>query len=223
MSARKRRRTKQSSNQQKEPAVKRRQWLEWCAALIIGIIGSISAWYLIANFMEPMDRDTFSYYYVLNTIPVSLSGNTVHSANELTNMFSIVVKPDNALNINNIKISGVGKMDGYSMYCSDNDINQSISQKLRMKYNADVGTVTFTGIPTIPGKSNLIVNILGRIDNKKVLPIIVLANNKMLWPVESKLVSESQLFLAKNWRFIFIINLLCILSIYYSLKLRLAK
>jgi hypothetical protein len=205
----------------KMDSVGKKAWLDWGKAVIIGIIGSVAAYYLVEYFMEPMKSDTFSYYYVLNTIPVTAKKDSESSVNELNDMFSVVVKPDKPLNINHIKIHNIAKMVESSLYCSENDINKVIAAKVKMLYNSELGILTVSDIPTIPAKSKLIINVLGVIDSDQSNPVIVLEDNKMIWPIEAKLVTETRLFLARYWQLVLTINLLCILSVYYFLKTRL--
>ncbi len=202
----------------KKNKVGRNEWLKWVKAMLIGVIASLMASYLVKYFLEPINSDTFAYYYVLHTIPVNSKNTPETSVNELKDMFSVVIKPDKNLNINHIKIHNVDEVQETSIYYSENDINQNITSKEKKIYNERVGTFTVSNFHTIKAKSTLILNIIGVFDGNKCNPTIVLENNKKLWPIESKLVSQSHLFLSRYWQLVVTLNIMCIISIYYFLR-----
>ena len=209
-----------SINNSKKQKNLRNPWLVWGKLILIGIIGGIGAFYLIEYLIEPMKREVFAYYYVLNTIPIEKVRAEINTSNELRDMFSIVIKPDHPLNIQEIKIHHISEFNSFKVYCSENDINKDLTQKIKETFNSKVGTLRFNNIPTLPEQSKFIINVIGVVDSEKCNPVIVKENNQIIWPVESKLVAESYLFLARYWQIVLTLNILCILSIYYFIKIR---
>ncbi|MCG6551534.1 MAG: hypothetical protein L7F77_04340 [Candidatus Magnetominusculus sp. LBB02] len=199
---------------------KKQPWIT-LGTILLGILINILTIILVEYIIEPAKSDILSYYYILDNVPVTLARNPEIKGNELNSMFSIVVKSNKLLNINHVRIHSIAKIIGTTLYCSVNDINRGINDKVKMRYNSDEGILTISDIPTIPADSRFIVNILGVLDMDKCNPVIVLENNKFIWPIESFLVTESTLFLARNWQLVLSINIICILSIYYFLKKRL--